>query len=208
MRLDPAGWPFILILAVVTLAVLFWSPVAALLPAALLVFCVNFFRDPERTTPTEADILVSPADGRIIRADGSRVSIFMNVFNVHVCRAPASGPVASVERTPGRFLAAMKDAASEHNERTTIAIGADASRLRFTLVAGLIARRIVCRVEAGQTVRRGERVGIIRFGSRVDVDLPAGATPLVEVGARVVAGESPVARLAPRPPGEGQGPRA
>jgi phosphatidylserine decarboxylase len=204
MRLDPAGRPFVLVLAAVTLAAFFWSPLAALPPAALALFCVNFFRDPERTVPAGDDLLVSPADGRIVRADGERVSIFMNVFDVHVCRAPASGTVAGVERSPGRFLAAMKDDASEHNERTAIVLDAGAAPLRFTLVAGLIARRIVCRVTAGQALRKGERVGIIRFGSRVDVDLPPGAEALVAVGARVVSGESPIARLATPPGGGGR----
>src|SRR5262245_45208828 len=201
MRLDPAGRPFVLVLAAVTFATFFWIKLAALVPAALLLFCLNFFRDPERVSAGAADLLLSPADGRIIRADGARISIFMNVFNVHVCRAPAAGTVASVERSPGRFLAAMRDDASEHNERTAIVIDGGPARLRFTLVAGLIARRIVCRVEAGRPLARGERVGIIRFGSRVDVDLPPGAVPLVAVGGRVVAGESPIARLPGRTSG-------
>ncbi|HEX4825026.1 MAG TPA: phosphatidylserine decarboxylase [Candidatus Polarisedimenticolaceae bacterium] len=199
MKLDPAGRPFVLALAAVTLAASFWSLLAALATGALLVFCINFFRDPERAVPVEAGLLVSPADGRIIRTDATRISIFMNVFDVHVCRAPASGTVAEVERTPGRFLAAMKDDASEHNERTSIVVEGDGIRFRFTLVAGLIARRIVCRVAPGQTVARGERVGIIRFGSRVDVDLPDGATALVAIGDRVVSGESVLARLGPGP---------
>ena len=203
MRLDPAGRPFVLLLVAVTVAVVFWSKLAALVPAALLLFCLNFFRDPERRPAGADDLLLSPADGRIIRADGTRVSIFMNVFDVHVCRSPAAGTVAKVERFPGRFLAAMKDDASEHNERTSIVIDGGPARVTFTLVAGLVARRIVCRVSPGQTLARGERVGIIRFGSRVDVDLPPGATALVPVGRRVVAGESPIARLASRSGGEG-----
>jgi len=204
MRLDPAGRPFVLVLAAVTLAAIFWSKLAAVVPAALLVFCLNFFRDPERKPAGADDLLLSPADGRIIRADAARVSIFMNVFDVHVCRAPAAGTVASVQRSPGSFVAAMRDDASEHNERTSIVIDGGRARLRFTLVAGLIARRIVCRVTAGQSLARGERVGIIRFGSRVDVDLPPGAQALVVLGGRVVAGESPIARLALGASGEGR----
>jgi phosphatidylserine decarboxylase len=105
--------------------------------------------------------------------------------------------VAAVEHVPGRFLAAMKDGASEQNERTSITLMAGGVPVRFTLVAGLIARRIVCRVRAGQALGIGDRIGIIRFGSRVDVDLPAGAAPAVAIGQRVVAGESSIARLAP-----------
>ena len=104
MRLDPAGWPFVAIAAGTTLLAAIWHPVLALAPAVLLLFCLNFFRDPERRTPDDPAILLSPADGRVIRADARAVSIFMNVFNVHVCRAPAAGRVKSVQRIPGRFL--------------------------------------------------------------------------------------------------------
>jgi phosphatidylserine decarboxylase len=197
MRLDPAGWPFVASVAAATLIVAVWHAGYAIIQALLLLFCLNFFRDPERKTPSDPGALISPADGRIIRADAQRISIFMNVFDVHVCRAPATGQVAAVEHVPGRFLAAMKDGASEQNERTSITLMAGGVPVRFTLVAGLIARRIVCRVRAGQALGIGDRIGIIRFGSRVDVDLPAGAAPAVAIGQRVVAGESSIARLAP-----------
>jgi len=195
MRLDRAAWPFVLGLCAVTLCLFWFSPALSVVGVVLLVFTLNFFRDPERHAPENADALISPADGRIIRADGTRVSIFMNVFNVHVCRSPVSGRVASVEHEPGRFLAAMKAEASEQNERTAIVVQPPTGDpVRFVLVAGLIARRIVCRVAAGQELRAGERVGIIRFGSRVDLDLSAGTAPAVSVGDRVVAGETVVAR--------------
>lgn len=195
MRLDRAAWPFVLGLCAVTLAVSWFSPALSVVGVVLLVFTLNFFRDPERHAPENADALISPADGRIIRADGTRVSIFMNVFNVHVCRSPVSGRVVSVEHTPGRFLAAMKAEASEQNEHTAIVVQPPTGDpVRFVLVAGLIARRIVCRVAAGHELRAGERVGIIRFGSRVDLDLSAGTAPAVSVGDRVVAGETVVAR--------------
>jgi phosphatidylserine decarboxylase len=195
MSLDRAGWPFIAGLAAVTLALIVLAPAWSAVPALLLLFTVNFFRDPERRTPEDANALISPADGRVIRSDAERVSIFMNVFNVHVCRSPVAGRVAAVTHQPGRFLAAMKDEASEHNERTAIVVTRpDGSQVRFILVAGLIARRIVCRVAAGSALRAGERVGIIRFGSRVDIDLPQGASPAVAVGDRVVAGMTTLAR--------------
>lgn len=195
MRLDRAAWPFVVGLGTVTLVAYPFAPALAFFGLLALAFTLNFFRDPERRTVEDRDALISPADGRVIRADDGRVSIFMNVFNVHVCRTPVAGRIASVSHEPGRFLAAMKDEASEQNERTTIVVlPQDGAQVRFVLVAGLIARRIVCRVAAGRTLAAGERVGIIRFGSRVDLDLPAGTRPAVRVGDRVVAGESVVAR--------------
>ena len=197
MKLDPAGWPFVAVLAAAALIAAFLVPALAVIAVVLLVFTLNFFRDPERIVPIEPGAVVCPADGKVIRADASRISVFMNVFDVHVCRAPASGRVVSVEHVPGRFLAAMKDDASEHNERTAIVIEGDSSpRIRFVLVAGLIARRIVCRVASGATLAAGDRVGIIRFGSRVDIDPPPGVSIAVRVGDRVVAGQTILARAA------------
>jgi len=196
MTLDRAGWPFIVGLGAVTIVLLPFAPMLAAVGAVLLAFTLNFFRDPERLAPEDRNALLSPADGKIVRADGLRVSIFMNVFDVHVCRSPVAGTVTSVAHEPGRFLAAMRDEASEHNERTAIVVSPpDGAPVRFVLVAGLVARRIVCRVAVGRTLRSGERVGIIRFGSRVDLDLPAGSAPSVRVGDRVVAGQTVVARL-------------
>jgi len=195
MTLDRAGWPFVLGLGGFTLAVFWFVPLLAAVGVVLLVFTLNFFRDPERRAPENHEALISPADGRVIRADSGRVSIFMNVFDVHVCRSPVAGRVTSVEHEPGRFLAAMKAEASEQNERTTIIVQPiSGAPVRFVLVAGLVARRIVCRVAAGRELLAGQRVGIIRFGSRVDLDLPAGTAPAVGVGDRVVAGETVVAR--------------
>ena len=195
MSLDRAAWPFVAGLGAVTLVLLAFAPLLAAAGAVLLVFTLNFFRDPERHGSEDPSALISPADGKIVRADDLRVSIFMNVFDVHVCRSPVAGRVTSVAHEPGRFLAAMRDDASEHNERTAIVVQPqDGAPVRFVLVAGLVARRIVCRVAAGSTLRPGERVGIIRFGSRVDLDLPLGAAPTVRVGDRVVAGETVVAR--------------
>jgi len=200
MSLDRAAWPFVILTSAFTLVLAVLSPPFAVLGVLLLLFTLNFFRDPERKTAADANALISPADGRIIRADASRVSIFMNVFDVHVCRSPVAGRVTNVVHEPGRFLAAMKDDASEHNERTVIVVQPSAGPpVRFVLVAGLVARRIVCRVASGAELAQGGRVGIIRFGSRVDVDLPQGAAPAVAVGDRVVAGVSIVARRAGAP---------
>ncbi|HKQ59987.1 MAG TPA: phosphatidylserine decarboxylase [Candidatus Polarisedimenticolaceae bacterium] len=179
-------------------------PWLALVPAALLLFTLWFFRDPERQPPAEAGVLVSPADGRVVLASADRVGIFLNVFNVHVCRTPLGGRVEQVRRTPGRFLAAFREEAAEQNERTTIVVVGGTATVRFTLIAGLIARRIVCKVAVGQQLRVGERVGLIRFGSRVDVELPPGATLAVRVGERVVAGETVLGRV--RPAGTTTGP--
>jgi phosphatidylserine decarboxylase len=197
MTLDRAGWPFVLGLGALTLVLCWFAPWLAAIGAVLFVFTLNFFRDPHRRPPDDPAAFLSPADGKVIRADGKRISIFMNVFDVHVCRSPVGGRVTSLIHEPGRFLAAMRDEASEHNERTAIVVQtAEGSSIRFVLVAGLIARRIVCRIGEGRVLRAGDRVGIIRFGSRVDLDVPAGASVAVGVGDRVVAGETVVARRA------------
>jgi phosphatidylserine decarboxylase len=176
-------------------------PWIALVPAAAAAFTLWFFRDPERHGPGTPGAILSPADGRILRASPAGVSIFMNVFDVHVCRSPVGGTVESVRHVSGRVLAAFKHAAPEQNERVSIVV-ADAGRaVTFVLVAGLVARRIVCKVVEGRRLAAGERVGLIRFGSRVDVALPPGCRVLVQVGQRVRAGETPLAQE-PATPGE------
>jgi phosphatidylserine decarboxylase len=177
-------------------AALLLHPAAALLPLLLLAFFLWFFRDPERVPPADPRALVSPADGKVVRADGRRISIFLNLFDVHVCRSPVAAELESVEHVPGRFLAAYKDEASEHNERASFRLSERGRKLTMTLVAGLVARRIVVWVVPGRHLERGQRVGLIRFGSRVDLDLPEGAVPQVRVGQRVRAGVSVVARTA------------
>jgi phosphatidylserine decarboxylase len=196
VKIAREGLPFVLPLVAIAVALgVFvhpWAGVAAAIPA---LFTVWFFRDPERAAPGDPGLLISPADGKILATGPDRVSIFMNVFNVHVCRTPRGGTVGEVTHTPGNFKAAYRDDASEHNERVSISIEGGAHEIRFTLVAGLIARRIVCRVGRGDRLRTGERVGLIRFGSRVDVDLPEGSKVAVTPGQTVVAGETPIARL-------------
>ena len=195
MRIAKEGRLFAGVLAVGTVAVgLFLHPAVAIVPLALLVFTVWFFRDPERETPAEPEALISPADGKIIEAGPERISVFMNVFNVHVCRSPTAGVVETVQHTPGRFLSAYRDAASEHNERLEIVVADGERRQSFTLVAGLIARRIVCHVAPGQRLAAGQRVGLIQFGSRFDLAVPPGGRVEVALGQKVVAGESILAR--------------
>jgi len=190
------GWPIVAAAGLIAALALGlfgpWSLVAGL-PA--LLFCAWFFRDPERVSPADPDALLCPADGRILEAGPRRVSVFMNVFDVHVCRAPAAGRVEDLEHRAGRFLSAFKSEASEENERLRITLAAGERRVHFTLVAGLIARRIVSRVRTGQHVRAGERIGLIRFGSRVDLELPAGARVAVAPGDRVRAGVTVLARI-------------
>jgi phosphatidylserine decarboxylase len=190
----------VLLLAAVLLGAVF-HPWAAVVPVPFLLFTLWFFRDPRRVTPADPDALISPADGRIIVADADRVSVFMNVFNVHVCRTPMAGTVESVRHHPGRFLAAYREEAPTANERLTIRVVRGTRRLEFTLIAGLIARRIVCRVEEDRELRAGERIGLIQFGSRVDLRLPPGAEPAAEIGQRVRAGETVLARFVGDEPG-------
>ncbi|MCG8504243.1 MAG: phosphatidylserine decarboxylase [Sphingomonadales bacterium] len=209
--LHPEGRPFIAISAVATLVFfLLWQPLGWL-GVLLTAWCAYFFRDPERFPPQGEGVLVSPADGVVLSVGTAplppelegmsgervRISIFMNVFNVHVNRVPEAGEITDVKYIPGAFINASLDKASEDNERNlirmTTAAGDD---LVFVQIAGLVARRIVCTAEAGDAVGRGERVGIIRFGSRVDVYLPTSFESAVREGQTMIAGETVVARRA------------
>jgi phosphatidylserine decarboxylase len=176
-------------------------------PILLAAFFLWFFRDPHRIIPTGKGLIVSPGDGlvtetaSITTAEGARqrISIFLSVFDVHVNRAPISGAVSRVHYQKGQYLNAMNPASAERNEQSVITLrgeGADAGfEITFKQIAGLLARRIVCRCAAGQTVGRGERVGLIKFGSRVDVLLPANAELRVKVGDRVKGGASVLAAV-------------
>jgi len=168
----------------------------------LALFCLYFFRDPDRTIP-DGPIAVSPADGKVVSVNGdgaecTRISIFLNIFDVHVNRAPIAGKITNIEYTKGRFLVASREIASSQNERNTFTIaGATAGQptcVRFAQIAGLIARRIVCYKKPGDTVDKGERVGLIKFGSRVDIFLGPEWEIQVQPGQRVAGGSSILAR--------------
>jgi phosphatidylserine decarboxylase len=164
----------------------------------LALFCLYFFRDPERVIP-QGPVAVSPADGKVVavkpQGEGTRISIFLNVFDVHVNRAPVAGQIKAVEYQRGQFLVASKEEASTRNEMNTITVeDACGARVVFKQIAGLIARRIVCYKKPGDRVAAGERVGLIKFGSRVDIELGPEWETTVEPGARVAAGSSIIAR--------------
>lgn len=203
--ITPEGWPCIGMTAVTALvfACLGW-PVPAVLALALCWFAVHFFRDPERVVPTAPGLAVSPADGRVIRIERKAdpltgeerqcISIFMNVFSVHVNRSPVTGVVEQIRYWPGKFINAAYDKAATDNERCGYLVrGEDGAAWTMVQIAGLIARRIVCRVAEGDSLERGERYGMIRFGSRVDLYLPEGYVPCVIIGKQVFAGQSVLA---------------
>ena len=208
--MHPEGWRFVAIFGAVT-AVLFWlwQPLgwAGL---GLTIWCYYFFRDPIRSVPLDEGLIVSPADGVISLIEHAvppeelgmgpeallRVSVFMNVFNCHVNRIPIAGTVAAIAYRPGKFLNASLDKASADNERNSLAIRTqDGRKVAVVQIAGLVARRIVCFTRVGQTLRMGDRFGLIRFGSRLDVYLPEGVEPQVALGQTMVAGETVIADL-------------
>jgi len=194
LPISPQGWPFLIGGAVLTLAawLMCWTAVAVIL-LILFVFMLNFFRDPERTTPQGEGLFISPADGKVIRAeqtkDGVRIDIFMNVFNVHVNRAPMAGRITHMDYTQGSFINAAHMDAGEHNERNCFQQETDTGvSVTYTQIAGLVARRIISYVAVGDHVAAGQRIGMIRFGSRVNCELPAGFELKVQVGEMVQAG--------------------
>ncbi len=197
------GYPFILLAALISLVTaLLGYDIIALIALFLTTFILYFFRDPDRISPDEDDVLVSPADGKIIQIEKVfderfvkehvfKISIFMNVFNVHVNRAPFSGKVSQVRYSPGRFYSANTDRGALENEYCAITMNtASDRRLAIVQVAGLVARRIVCWAEKGDYFSRGERIGMIRFGSRVDLYLPLQVQLEVKAGQKVKAGET------------------
>ncbi len=169
---------------------------------ALGLFVLYFFRDPTRNLPTDPDAVVSPADGRVVEVidetsggrAGRRVSIFLSIFDVHVNRAPVAGRIQAIQYTPGRFMAAWKGKASADNEQNLISICTPAGEMHFKQIAGWVARRILCWTKIGDEVKLGERIGMIRFGSRVDVWLPAEAEILVQHGQHIAGGSTQIAR--------------
>ncbi|WP_260582504.1 phosphatidylserine decarboxylase [Sphingopyxis sp. PET50] len=211
----PEGRKFVLIAAIVTLCfwLLGWEIIGWLM-LGITIWVAAFFRDPVRVTPTGSDVIIAPADGLVTQiaevppppeiagADGLgdtpmlRVSIFMSVFDVHINRTPIGGTLRKIVYIPGKFVNADLDKASEENERQHFVVErADGVRIGFTQIAGLVARRILPFVSMGQDVSTGQRIGLIRFGSRVDVYLPLGTAPQVLRGQRTLAGETVIARI-------------
>ncbi len=202
LSIDRDAWRFVAVVLLLAIVAGLWSRPVALGFGILAVCVAAFFRDPDRRPKATGNGLIAPADGRIIRTGPQGVSIFLSLFDVHICRSPIAGVVQSLDHIPGRFLAAWNDDASKANERVVLAVNAGSSIVRCTLVAGLVARRIVCRVEPGARIEAGERVGLIRFGSRVDVEWSDLYEPAVALGDRVRGGESLLARRAQAPAAE------
>ena len=207
--IHPEGYPFIGAFALASLILFWlWSPLGWI-GTVLTLWCVYFFRDPSRVTPVREGLIVSPADGRISQMVAAvpppelglgdkplmRVSIFMSVFDCHINRSPATGKVEKILYQPGKFFNADLDKASLDNERNSLVIATGSAHIAVVQIAGLVARRIVCFVREGQPVSAGERFGMIRFGSRLDVYLPEGVTPHVAVGQTAIAGETVLADL-------------
>jgi phosphatidylserine decarboxylase len=205
--IHPEGYPFIGGFALASLIFfLIWTPLGWI-GTVLTVWCALFFRDPSRVTPLREGIVVAPADGRVSMVVQAvpphelglgdkplpRISIFMSVFNCHVNRSPATGRVDRIAYRPGKFVNAELDKASEDNERNSLVISTPSGSIGVIQIAGLVARRIVCFVREGQSMTAGERFGLIRFGSRLDIFLPEGAKPLVAEGQTAVAGETVLA---------------
>jgi phosphatidylserine decarboxylase len=203
------GYPFIAIAAVASIGLGFlWEPLFWI-GLVVTLWVAYFFRDPPRTTPLRDGLVISPADGRVSmittavppddldlpREPMTRVSIFMNVFNCHVNRAPVSGRIVQQVYSKGLFLNAELDKASEDNERNSLVIDANGTEIAVVQIAGLVARRIVSFVREGEEIEAGERFGLIRFGSRLDVYLPLSARPLVGFGQNAIAGETVLADL-------------
>lgn len=209
--IHPDGWLFVGIFAVVTLVLMSLSDTLGWLGIILTGWCVYFFRMPVRVPPAHADWIASPADGKVVLIEQVsppeglgmtgdnlwRVSIFLNVFDVHVNYIPFGGVIKNVMYHAGQFLNASLDKASALNERNTLLIELESGvQMAVVQIAGLIARRIRCDVKAGDTVKRGDAFGLIRFGSRVDIYLPEGVEPLVSIGQRMIASETLIARIA------------
>lgn len=210
ISIHPDGWPFIGVFAVIAAVLTAISSVLGWIGWALTLWCAYFFRDPDRMVPSRPGLIVSPADGMVSAivacepppelqlpsGNYTRISVFLNVFDVHVNRAPVAGTITHKVYTPGAFVNASLDKASVDNERLGLKLKMDDGReVGVVQIAGLVARRIVSWVDTGQTLKTGERFGLIRFGSRADVYLPADIAPLVIVGQRAVAGETVLADL-------------
>lgn len=210
-----AGWPFIALFAIGTLILTTFSGLFGFLGLGLTAWCVYFFRNPRRITPLGKGLIISPADGIITKIEKvtypknikktqkkiTRISIFLNIFDVHVNRIPVDGTISHILYHPGKFLNAALDKASDENERNAVLIKTPTKHdILVVQIAGLIARRIICDVHPEQEVKAGQTFGIIRFGSRVDLYLPEGVNPLVVEGQRMIGGETILGDLFSSPP--------
>ena len=200
------GWPYLALVGAVTLLVHYLGGIAWSWPLWIIfIFVLQFFRDPQRIAAIGRDLVLSPADGRIVVVEKTndpyagrealKISVFMNVFNVHSNRSAVNGTVKEIQYFPGKFVNADLDKASTENERNAVVIDANGQTVTLVQVAGLIARRILCYIHVGDRLKAGERYGFIRFGSRVDVYLPLTAEPLVSVGDKVFATNTALARV-------------
>ena len=213
--MHPEGRKFVAIFAAITLILFLVADVLGWIGVGLTVWCYYFFRDPQRVTPVRDGLVISPADGVVSLIEPAvppaelgmadtpltRVSVFMNVFNCHVNRAPVAGTVSAIAYRPGKFFNASLDKASSDNERNSLCIEmADGRQIAVVQIAGLVARRIVCFVKPNDTIVAGARFGLIRFGSRLDVYLPEGVEPHVSIGQTMVAGETILADLTTNDP--------
>ena len=208
--MHPEGRKFVAIFAAITVVLFLVAEILGWIGVGVTVWCYYFFRDPERVTPKGDNLVISPADGMISLIEPAvppaelgmadtpltRVSVFMNVFNCHVNRSPVAGEVTAIAYRPGKFFNASLDKASEDNERNSLRIQmADGRDIAVVQIAGLVARRIVCFTKKGAHIQAGQRFGLIRFGSRLDVYLPQGVEPRVSIGQTMVAGETVLAEL-------------
>ncbi|MBI1954472.1 MAG: phosphatidylserine decarboxylase [Proteobacteria bacterium] len=207
LPVHPDGWRFVGIFFLLTLVLFMIVPPLGWVGLLLTIWCIYFFRNPERVIPSREGLIVSPADGKIVSiqkmippsslgdTERFRISIFLNIFDVHVNRIPIKGKVRKIYYHQGKFFNASLDKASELNERNTLVIDLLNQDIAVTQIAGLIARRIRCDVKENDLVETGQYFGLIRFGSRVDLYLPIGVEPLVYVGQRTIAGETVLADL-------------
>jgi len=207
MRIDPAGWPFVVggLVVAIVVAFLAGTPYGLVL-LGLTVFFLFFFRDPERQVNAAADAVLSPADGRVMLAGPStaesfppsqwqQISIFLSPMDVHINRMPVGGTIMKVQYHPGRFMPAFKAAAGDLNEYTEVTVDHHGETIVFRQIVGILARRIVCRVKEGDQVKAGERMGVMKFGSRMDIFLPLTASIHTKVNDKVVGGRTVVATL-------------
>ena len=194
------AFPFLIPLLILTVLLwLYGSKALAIVFLILSLFLAFFFRDPERNIPDDPSLVVAPADGKIVeilrQADGTtRISIFLSIFNVHINRAPVDGIIESIQYTPGKFKPAFDPSASADNERNVLVIDHGSYKIKVSQIAGILARRIVCWKKPGEHVQKGERFGLIKFGSRVDLTLPRDVIPSVKMGDKVKGGSTVMGR--------------